>query len=178
MICAALGVATSLLIAQAPSKRTVEAEQFILRGPKGQELATLDGEATGATLILFDSHHRGRIALLSSDAESGAGFFGTDQKSAASIEVNDKNQPVVELRDEQGRTRADFGITDKGPVMQMWDANSKIRAAVAIHSEVPIVTVDAGTDPRKGSVIMSTDAKGGGVLMITGPDGKSRNVTR
>jgi hypothetical protein len=59
----------------------------------------------------------------------------------------------------------------------MWDSNSLVRAAVGISNDnVPTVTVSAA-DPKKGSVIIAADAKGGGVL-ITGPDGKSRNVVR
>jgi len=177
IICVVLGIATSLLIAQAPSKRTVEAEQFILRGSQGQELASLDRSETGATLTLYDGHHRGRIALLSSDAESGAAFLGTDGKSAASIEVNGDNRPVVSLSDGQGRTRGDFAITDQGPAMRMWDSNSAMRAVVAIHDEVPMLTIGTGADPKKGSVIIASDAKGGRVL-ITAADGKSRSVMR
>jgi hypothetical protein len=61
--------------------------------------------------------------------------------------------------------------------MRMWDSNSVIRAVVAIHNEVPMLTLGTGVDPRMGSVIISSDAKGGGIL-ITGPDGKSRSVVR
>jgi hypothetical protein len=42
IVCIIFCVATSLLIAQAPSKRMLEAEQFILRGPRGQEFASLE----------------------------------------------------------------------------------------------------------------------------------------
>jgi hypothetical protein len=181
--CVILAALASLLIGQTPSKRTLEAEKFILRGPQGQELATLDAEGTGALLLLYDSQHRPRVSLVSSDGESGAAIMGTDLKSAASIEVNAKNRPVVELQDEQGRTRADFAITDQGPAMRMWDSNSNMRAAVAIHNEVPMVTVSAGSDPRKGSVVIGAGAgdwgvSKGGHILITGPDGKARDVMK
>lgn len=171
------GIATPLLLAQAPAKRIVEAEDFKLRGPQGQELAALDRAESGATLILFDNHHRARFVVLSADDSSGAAFLGTDQKSAASIEVNDENRPVISLSDERGKTRADLVIAKQGPAMRLWDSNSSIRAVVGIDNNLPVVTVSSGPDPKKGSVIIGSDAKGGSVL-ITGPDGKSRNLVR
>jgi hypothetical protein len=59
----------------------------------------------------------------------------------------------------------------------MRDSTSTIRAVVAIHNEAPVLSLSAGPDPTKGSVVISAGAKGGGVL-ITGADGKSRNVMR
>ena len=174
--CALFAVATSLLIAQTPSKRIVEAEEFILRGAQGQELADLSRTNTGASLTLFDSKHGMRAALLSSDTAGLAVVYGNDQKTSASIGV-DNRSPVVQLQDEQEQTRADMAITDKGPAIRMWDSNHNIRAAIAIDKEVPILTVGSGPDPSKGSVIVTADAKGGNVL-ITGSDGKGRNVAR
>lgn len=59
----------------------------------------------------------------------------------------------------------------------MWDSNSVMRAAVGVKNDnVPVVTVSTA-DPKKGSVVIAADDKGGAVL-ITGPDGRSRNVVR
>jgi len=177
-------VATSLLIGQTPSSRTVEAERFILRGPEGQELATLEKAEKGATLILFDNQHRGRVALLSSDGDSGVVLLGADQKSSASIQVDEHDKAMITLNDQQGRPRADIALTDDGPAMRMWDSHSVIRAAVAIHSDVPMVTVSSGPDPKKGSVLMAAGPtpkapkETSGFLMITGANGKPRNVER
>lgn len=52
--------------------------------------ATLAGAVIGA-LILYDSQHRGRIVLLSSNAGSGAVVLGTDQKGFASIAAAQKS---------------------------------------------------------------------------------------
>jgi hypothetical protein len=175
--CGMVAVATSLLSGQAPTKRIVEAEKFVLRGPQGQELAFLDGEGTGAMLTLFDGKHRARVGLISSNGESGATFYGSDLKPGASIEVNDDNKPAVSLIDEQGHARAEMALKDSGPAIRMWDSSSIPRVAMGIDKEIPIMTVGSGLDPSKGSVIVTADAKGGNIL-ITGPDGKSRNVAR
>jgi hypothetical protein len=203
---AILAVATSLLIGQTPSRRTVEAEEFILRGPQGQELATLDGAGTGAALALYDSQHRLRlvlrsdasfsainlldsgervhIALLSSDAHGPAAVLtGSDLKSSASVAVLN-NSPNIQLHDDEGRIRADFGLTELGPLMRVYDSHSDTRAAFGISEEVPMVTV--GGPAGKGGVMMSAGGTGkgstkrvmGGIIIVTGPDGKSRNVTR
>jgi len=212
------------LIGQAPSKRTVEAEKFVLLGPQGQELGVLDGLGTGAALKLYDSQHRARIALttadvgdlkgvvvLRSNGQVGATFGVADNDNSyvqladkrgrprAVLEVTDERTaislhdeqarpravldvtddgPSISLHDEQARPRADLEVTDRGPRMRMWDSNSVIRAAVGINSDnLPVVSVTAAADPKKGSVVIAADANGGAVL-ITGPDGKSRNVVR
>jgi hypothetical protein len=62
--------------------------------------------------------------------------------------------------------------------MVMWDSNSVMRAAVGVKSDnVPMVTVSTGADPKKGSVVIAAYAKGGAVV-ITGSDGRPRNVVR
>jgi hypothetical protein len=86
--------------------------------------------------------------------------------------------PSISLGDEQSRPRAGLELTSQGPRMRMWDSNSVVRASVGITADnVPVVTVASAGDPKKGSVVIAADAKGGGVL-ITGPDGRSRNVVR
>jgi hypothetical protein len=197
---AVLAAATSLLIGQAPSRRTLEAEEFILRGPQGQELATLDATGTGAALALYDSQHhlkmvlrsdtllsaitlldsgqKGQIALLSSDDDGPALVLrGSDLKRIAMIGVP-RTGPNVQLHDEQGRIRAEFGMTEFGPAMRMWDSNSDTRAVVAISDEIPMISV-AGP-ARKGGVMMAAGGpwpgaltKKGGDLIITKPDGKT-----
>jgi hypothetical protein len=222
--CAVIVVATSLLIGQTPPNRTLEAEKFILRGPQGQELASLEGLGTGAALKLYDSQHRVRVALTTADGANlkGVGVFRSNGQVGASFGVGDDDSPYVQLADKQGRPgallqladegptvslmdnqgrpraifdvtgegpnislhdeqtrpRADFEVTDKGPRMRMWDSNSVTRVAVGISDrDVPGVTVTSSTDPKRGSVVIAADAKGGGIL-ITGPDGRSRNVVR
>lgn len=60
----------------------------------------------------------------------------------------------------------------------MWDSDSVVRAAVGINNDnVPTVSVTTAADPKRGGVVIAADAKGGAIL-ITGPDGRSRNVVR
>ncbi len=221
--CVGFAVATSLLVGQTPSRRTLEAEKFILRGPQGQELATLDGLGSGAALTLYDTRHRVRAALTTADIGSlngvvvfrsngqvGASFGVADNDNSyvqladkqgrpgAILEVKDEGAtvtiadkqgrpravldvtgegPSISLHDEQARPRAGLELTDRGPRLAMWDSNSVMRAAVGVKNDnVPVVTVSTA-DPKKGSVVIAADDKGGAVL-ITGPDGRSRNVVR
>ena len=191
IVCGVLVVAASVLIGQTPARRTVEAEQFILRGPQGQELATLDSAGTGAALALYDSQHHVRIllrseggfsgislldsgrkihvAIASSDAEGPAVILtGTDLKSDAGISVA-HNTPDILLHDEQGRIRGEFGLTEGNPMMRVYGSNSDTRAGVAVMGEVPLVSVGG---PKLGSVLMTANEKGG-ELAIFKPDGKT-----
>jgi hypothetical protein len=221
----AMAVAASLLLAQAPSKRIVEAEEFILRGPQGQELAKLDGSGTGAVLSLYDSQHRVRIALTSADVGNLKGIaafrsngqvgakFGVEDNDNSSLELRDARGSAVallqlsgegpsfiltdndmrppravlvvhnevagfSLQDEKGRQRTSLELTDMGPKLRFWDANGVGRAGIGIDSSnVPVISVTTGSDPKEGSVVIASDEKGGGVL-ITDANGNSRNVIR
>jgi hypothetical protein len=217
-----LVVATSLLVAQTPSKRIVEAEEFILRGPQGQELAKLDGMGTGAALWLYDNQHRARVALTTADGFDHKGVavfrstgqvaatFGVDDGDDPRIDLDDKTGrsiaflgltngdptlvftdkearpramlyvrdvgPSISLLDEQAKPKADLEVTDQGPKMRMWDSNSIMRVAMGVTRDgVSGVTITSGVDPKKGSVFIGADTKGGDVF-ITGPDGQPRNV--
>src|SRR5580693_6475854 len=108
IICAALALATSVLIGQTASKRTVEAEKFVLRGPQGQELAILDGLGTGASLTLYDGQHRVRVALTTADVGNlkGLAVFSSKGQVNASLGVGDNDGPFVQLVDKQGNLGA------------------------------------------------------------------------
>lgn len=192
-----LAVATSLVIGQTPSRRTLEAEEFILRGPRGEELATLDSAGTGAALALYDNKHRLRAALRSDSHFSLVNLFdeaekpvlsvatsadgpvmllvGKDHKSSAGVGVLG-NLPNLQLRDAQGRIRSEFGLMESGPAMRMYDSDGESRAMVALANDIPTVSVAARG--LKGGVVIGAGDPGkrrraGGDIIITGVDGKT-----
>ena len=203
VICVGLIIATSLLVGQvSTSRRTLEAEEFILRGPQGQELATLDSAGSGAALALYDSQHhlrivlrtdtqfsmvslldrgeKGHIALLSHADGPTVVLTGNDLKSSVSMGVLE-NAPNFQIKDGQDRIRGDFGMAELGPMLRMYDGRSETRTSVGIVEEVPMVAV-AGPAGRGGvSISAGGTGKGslgkpGGDILITGADGKTRSV--
>jgi len=149
--CAALAVATSLLIGQTPSKRTLEAEKFILRGPQGQELATLDGLGTGAALTLYDSKHRVRVALTTADAANfkGAVVFRSNGQVGASFGVADNDDSYVQLADKQGRPGAILEVKDEGATVTLADKQGRPRAVFDVTDEGPSISLhDEQARPR------------------------------
>lgn len=141
--CAAVAVATSLLIGQTPSKRTLEGEKFILRGPRGEELATLDGLGTGAALTLYDGQHRVRVALTTADAGNlkGVAVFGSNGRVAASFGVADNDDSQIQLVDKQGHPGAILEVTDQGPAATFADKQGRPRAVLDVTGEGPSISL-------------------------------------
>jgi hypothetical protein len=141
--CGGLAVATSLLIGQTPSKRTLEAEKFILRGPQGQELATLDGLGSGAALTLYDTQHRVRVALTTADVGNlkGVVVFGSNGQVGASFGVADNDNSYVQLANKQGRPLAILEVKDEGATVTLADEQGRPRAVFDVTGEGPSISL-------------------------------------
>jgi len=104
ILWALLTISTNGVYGQDSSKRTVEAEEFIPRGPQGQELAKLGQMGTGAGLMLYDNQHLARVFLTTAD---GVGkrivTFRSNGQVGASLGVGDNDNPFVALSDKSGK---------------------------------------------------------------------------
>jgi len=133
-----LAVSTSGVYAQDSSKRTVEAEEFILRGPQGQELAKLGQLGTGAGLTLYDNQHRARVFLTTAD---GIGkrivTFRSNGQVGASLGVGDNDNPFVELSDKSGKPIVILEHGDDGPMLAFADKEQHPRMALNVDNTGP-----------------------------------------
>jgi len=68
-----VGIALLLVMGQAPAKRTVEANEFVLRDADGKARAVLTVVQDNADLVLYDAMDKGRMEL-KVDSVGGASF--------------------------------------------------------------------------------------------------------
>jgi hypothetical protein len=120
--------ASLIVTGQAPSKKIIEANEFILRDDSGNVRARLSmgvpvGAAPGfpavAQLILFDEKAKKRVAVNGGTSIETLGFAQRDPRSAI---------PGFSVFDEQERARGYFTETDAsdlGPALQLLDAQGK-----------------------------------------------------
>ena len=94
-----------LLLGAASPKRTVEAEEFILRDANGEVRALLGMIQEGPMFALYGAEpHRGSRAILRMAAEG----------------------PMLTLSDENKQIRVMLGTTSNEPVLAFFDANGKV----------------------------------------------------
>jgi hypothetical protein len=154
----------------------LEAEEFILRGPQGQELATLDSAGSGAALALYDSQHhlrivlrtdtqfsmvslrdsdeKGRIDLLSHADGPTVVLTGNDLKSNVSMGVL-KNAPGFQIADGQERVRGEFSLTELGPMLRIYDATSETRGFLGLTDKDDISMVSVSGRGGKAHVVVA-----------------------
>src|SRR4051812_41300422 len=100
MFGAALAVS---IRAQQSNSRTVEAEAFVLRGPAGEELATLSSLNNGPALQLNDKEGRLRVSVhVSSTGATYFQLFDTNKTARLGIEVSKDGEPTIDMEDAAG----------------------------------------------------------------------------
>jgi hypothetical protein len=126
--------ASLIVMGQAPSKKVVEGNEFILRDDSGNVRARLSmnvpsGAAPGfpavVQLILFDEKGKKRVAVNGGTSVNTLGFVQHEPRSGV---------PGLTLFDEQGRARGYFVETDAadlGPMLQLLDAQGNARVYLA-----------------------------------------------
>ena len=102
----------ALLMGQAAQKKTVEANEFILRDTNGKIRAKLDIFAGGPHLDLFDAAGTVRVSLNNSKDGTGLGLFDAAGKIRAGLTVDaDADRPELTLSDQEG-FEASIGTTE------------------------------------------------------------------
>ena len=90
-----------LVMGQAPPKRTVEANEFILQdtnGKLGAKLAMLPGFST---LALYDENARERVYMLASPFGGSLSLFGGDRDARVTVSTL-LGRPTLTIVDEEG----------------------------------------------------------------------------
>ena len=127
-----IGFLGIVVMGQAPPQkgaRTIEAERFVLRGPRGETFAVLEMQSDprlavnasmGPALIFYDRHHTARATM----GERGFGFFDDQGRRRVALgELLDS--PALTLYDQDGHERATLavGSLSGGPSMTLTDGN-------------------------------------------------------
>ena len=110
--------ASVLLMGQAAPKRTVEANEFILKDANGKKRARLFTTAHGPQLFFMDTNRKPRVGLFQ--------FAG-----ASGVSLNDANL----------KTRAEFSLPPDGPSLRLHDANTHGQVNMQLTKEGPSLSL-------------------------------------
>ena len=173
--------------AQQSEGRTVEAEAFVLRNPKGQELARLANLNNGPALQMRDKEGRLRVSVhVSSSGATYFQLFDSNETSRVGIAVSKEGEPTIDMEDSAGQTRinimvdndqpaiaiydgkgmsrAEIQVDEKGPFFRLLDPNGRNRLALALHPESSFVTLYDVTG-KQGATLSSNNSGGGQVTL-------------
>ena len=185
---------SAFLLAQTPSRKVVEADEFVLRDMSGAMRARLFMSTSGPTFALFDSNQQPRIVIASygdvskigilnasGESEVGLGsltdgpiFVLTNGKGNASAQMSfNEGRPYLNLLDGYGKIRTALALTPMGPSMRLFDKNEKALASLAIQDEgpTPEPSLLLGT-PDARPYVSLIGSKSGGDFRILDGNGK------
>jgi hypothetical protein len=94
----------------ANTRRTIEAEQFVLRDPQGRARASLDITDGGPTLSMFDERGKKRLELSQTNRTVGLRLLGPNESSVVLLQLPHGTKPGrLEIKSSQGSslTKAD-----------------------------------------------------------------------
>ena len=98
---ASILIASVLLMGQASPKRTVEANEFVLRDANGKERAWLGVIGSGPMLALYDASGKERVRLVALAGGSNFALFNANGEAAARLAVI-ADAPTLDLSDKEG----------------------------------------------------------------------------
>jgi hypothetical protein len=150
----ALSVATVLLMSVAAPKRTLEANEFVLRDPSGDARARLAFDTKQEPMLaLYDS--AGNTRILVDGAGPGIALMDASRITRAGLWL-DLRGPDFSLWDKDGRLRAILSLADSAndahaASLSFYDDKAVGRAALALNDHGPFLLFN----DTKGSVIWS-----------------------
>jgi hypothetical protein len=109
VIAALIVPATLLVMGQSPSKKSVDANEFLLKDDSGRVRVRIgmDPKYSYPEIALLDSKGQARVEVFTSDTNGG-----------------------VELLNSKGKTRANFGASEDGSTLAFYDSGFKARVDV------------------------------------------------
>ena len=119
-----------LLLGAASPKRTVEAEEFVLRDANGDERARLGITASGSALGFRDANGNLRAVL-----STKGGLILYDAKGDMRLSLGDlPGGAALLLKDANGVSRVMLSVFDAGATagLLLYDANGKVAVLVAV----------------------------------------------
>lgn len=142
-------VVSVLLMGQAVPKKTVDANEFILKDTNGNVRGKFDLNALGPELVLLDEKGDARAALLvSSVLDDARLLLNKGKEGGAALSPNGlhfcesplkcrasfTDAPSLQLYDPQGKVQAALGVTTDGPGLALTDANGKAQSLLEAGS--------------------------------------------
>ena len=128
-----IAVGSVLLMGQVPAKRTVEANEFMLKDTSGRLRAILDEDG----LSWLDANQKTRLML---------GFWGAG--------------PRILLLDENEKTRAELWASASGTHLDLFDANRQARAFIGTTDVLtPPATAQISKSFAPSVILLGRDGK-------------------
>lgn len=175
-------------------KTTLSAERFVLLGPEGSEVATLEVDSTGHPFLLMKSGEasaflttRGPSLLLRGpDGKTGA-FVGVDSKNTSRLELCSQRlldgvrltthadgSAGVYVLDTTGRERGSLeSLSNGSSSLNFRDAHGRVRGQMGVDpgSLPSLILLDQGGGRRMGMVL---EDEGSPLLELADQKGRTR----
>ena len=142
-IVIAVVITASLLMGQAASKKVIEANEFVLK----------DGNNRSRAKLFLDNLNSAHLALI-------------DERGNETVDVWDLG--VVDIKDMNGKSRAQLFMGGTGPILSFFDSKAKKRAELAVNDTVQSLTFFDANEKTRTSLLTFDEM--GSSLMLYGED--------
>jgi hypothetical protein len=155
-------------------KRTIEAEEFVLRDPSGKIGAVIGfARGGGPAINLFDANGSPRVAIfVDPEGKPVLAFPGADRTDQVVLSV-DSTGPDLALFDSRGQRRIALRVLPEGPGLVFYDDRGKTRILVVAARERTTMMILG--DDEMSSVQLTNEARGS-VLAFGDGNGQRRAV--
>src|SRR6266446_5590371 len=140
IVCTAL--AAVFLVGQAaPQRRTLEAQEFVLKEPKGQVQARLSSTGAGSAFTFSDNQGNARLSMSFLNNETDfslwrSGLGANNQRWLATF-IDRGDAPTLNLYNVHGSYQGKITPAAEGAGLTFWDSRD--------HKRVDLTLSDAGT---------------------------------
>lgn len=193
-LAASLGCLAWTACALGPEKSTLSAERFVLLGPDGGEMATLEVDSSGNPYLLMKSGEasaflttRGPSLLLRGpDGKTGA-FVGVDSKNTSRLELCSERlldgvrltahadgSAGVYVLDTTGRERGSLeSLSTGGSSLNFRDSQGRVRGQFGLDANTlpSLILLDERGGRRMGMIV---EEGGDPLLELADPQGRTR----
>ena len=128
VVLGALALAIMGQAPPAPTRRVVEAEQFVLKGPAGERRAALETRGDGTFLVIYRPNGAVTRALVGvhRDGTALVSVYEPTGKSRGVLAALGQSGAVLTLSDQQGRNRLALSVgADDSAELGAWSSDGK-----------------------------------------------------
>jgi len=161
ILCTVL--AGAFLLGQAaPQRRTLEAQEFVLKEPKGQVQARLSSTGAGSAFTFSDNQGNARLSMSFLNNETGISLWrsglGANNTMWLATFIDRGDAPTLNLYNVHGSYQGKITPATEGAGLTFWDSRD--------HKRVDLTLSDAGTSlslfDADGRTVWSTPGGGDG----------------